>query len=125
MVLAMRSGLELAIVSGRYSPATDTRMKDLGVKHVLQGMKDKVEMIEPLLNDLGVSFEQVAFMGNELLDIKLARKVGLPISPSDGSPQFLEVASYVTSIPGGNGAVREVLECYFEAVGIDPQSYII
>ncbi len=125
MVLAMRSGLELAIVSGRHSPATDTRMKDLGVKHVLQGMKDKVKMIEPLLNDLGVSFDRVAFMGNELLDIKLARKVALPIGPSDGSPLFLDIASYVTSKPGGNGAVREVLECYFEAVGIDPQSYVI
>ncbi|MCK4632112.1 MAG: phenylphosphate carboxylase subunit delta [candidate division Zixibacteria bacterium] len=125
MVLAMRSGLELAIVSGRCSPATDTRMKDLGVKHVLQGMKDKVEMIRPLLNDLGVSFDQVAFMGNELLDIKLARKVALSIGPSDGSPRFLDEASYVTSKPGGNGAVREVLECYFEAIGIDPQSYII
>jgi 3-deoxy-D-manno-octulosonate 8-phosphate phosphatase (KDO 8-P phosphatase) len=125
MVLAMRSGLEIAIVSGRHSPATDTRMKDLGVKHVLQGMKDKVEMIEPLLNDLGVSFDQVAFMGNELLDIKLARKVALSISPSDASPLFLDEARYVTSKPGGNGAVREVLEFYFEAVGIDPQSYVI
>lgn len=125
MVLAMRSGLELAVVSGRYSPATDTRMEDLGVKHVLQGMKDKVEMITPLLDDLGLSFEQVAFMGNELLDIKLARKVGLPIGAADGSPRYLENVAYVTGQPGGGGAVREVLECYFEAVGIDPQSYVI
>ena len=125
MVLAMRSGLELAVVSGRYSPATDTRMKDLGVKHVLQGMRDKVEMIEPLLNELGISFEEVAFIGNELLDIKLARKVGLPISPADGSPDFIEAASYITDKSGGNGAVREVLECYFEANGIDPESKIV
>ncbi|HKK20468.1 MAG TPA: hypothetical protein VJ983_03270, partial [candidate division Zixibacteria bacterium] len=56
MVLAMRAGLELAIVSGRYSPATDTRMKDLGVKHVLQGRSNKVEMIKPLLEQLGLQF---------------------------------------------------------------------
>ena len=55
MVLAMRAGLELAIVSGRHSVATDSRMKDLGVRHVLQDKKDKTEQIEPLLKKLGLS----------------------------------------------------------------------
>ena len=57
IVLAMRAGLEIAIVSGRYSPATDTRMKDLGVKHVLQEMKNKVSQITPLLEKLKINFE--------------------------------------------------------------------
>lgn len=125
MVLAMRSGLELAIVSGRYSPATDTRMKDLGVKHVLQGMKDKAEMIGPLLEQLGLTFDDVAFVGNEILDIDLASRVGLGIAVADSSPQLLEVADYVTENGGGKGAVREVIECYFEAANIDPTGLLV
>jgi 3-deoxy-D-manno-octulosonate 8-phosphate phosphatase (KDO 8-P phosphatase) len=125
IVLAMRSGLQIAVVSGRYSSATDTRMKDLGVKHVMQGMKNKVEMIDPLLKELGIQYSEVAFMGNELLDIPLAEKVDLPIAVADASHDYLNCVAYITSKNGGHGAVREVLECYFEAIGKDPKSYIV
>ncbi len=125
MVLAMKSGLELAIVSGRYSAATDSRMKDLGVKHVLQAKKDKVEQIAPLLNELGVAFEDVAFVGNEILDIKLARRVGLSVGVADSSPDLLDEVDYVTERNGGKGAVREVIECYFDAVGINPKDLVV
>lgn len=125
MVLAMRSGLELAIVSGRYSPATDTRMKDLGVTHVLQGKKNKVELIEPLLEKLQIGFHEVAFVGNELLDIGLAKRVGLPIGVRNSAPEYLEVVEYVTVQSGGAGAVREVIQLYFEAVGKNPIEYVI
>jgi 3-deoxy-D-manno-octulosonate 8-phosphate phosphatase (KDO 8-P phosphatase) len=124
MVLAMIQGLELAVVSGRYSPATDTRMKDLGIKHVLQGRKDKCKMIEPLLEQLGITYSEVAFVGNELLDIKLARSVGLPIAVADANDDLKDVVSFVTDEEGGKGAVREILECYFEAVGVDPKSLV-
>jgi 3-deoxy-D-manno-octulosonate 8-phosphate phosphatase (KDO 8-P phosphatase) len=116
----MRSGLELAIVSGRYSQATDTRMKDLGIRHVLQGMTDKVDMIKPLLEQLNLSFDDIAFVGNEILDIKLARVAGLGIAVADSSPELLEAADYVTDRAGGRGAVREIIECYFEAVNVNP-----
>ena len=124
MVLAMRSGLELAIVSGRYSAATDSRMTDLGVKHVLQGKKDKVEMIRPLLDQLQIGFSEVAFVGNELLDISLAKKVGLSIAVADSARELLEVVAYVTERRGGDAAVREILEAYFEAAGLDPREMI-
>jgi 3-deoxy-D-manno-octulosonate 8-phosphate phosphatase (KDO 8-P phosphatase) len=124
IVLAMRAGLEIAVVSGRYSPSTDTRMKDLGVKHVLQGMKDKVNMLAPVLEELGISFAEVAFVGNELLDIKLAQRVGLPIAVADAVDDLKEVAAYVTENAGGHGAVREVLQGYFDATGVDPKEFI-
>lgn len=125
MVLAMRSGLELAVVSGRKSAATETRMKDLGIKHVLQGAKSKVAQIEPLLQKLGLGLEQVAFVGNELLDINLMRRVGIGIAVADAAPVVIETAEYVTEHPGGGGAVREILECYFEAVGKSPQDFVL
>ncbi len=125
IVLAMRAGLEIAIVSGRYSPATDTRMKDLGVKHILQGMKDKVEMITPLLKELKLTFDDIAFVGNEILDIKLAERSSIGIAVADSSPEMLDAADYVTKKSGGKGAVREIIECYFEAVSIDPKEFLI
>ncbi|UCE25883.1 MAG: HAD hydrolase family protein [Candidatus Zixiibacteriota bacterium] len=125
IVLALRSGLEVAIVSGRYSPATDTRMRDLGVKHVLQGMKDKVDMITPLLEQLNLGFDDIAFVGNEILDIKLANLAGIGIAVADSSPELLEAADYVTERGGGKGAVREVVECYFEATGINPGGLLV
>jgi 3-deoxy-D-manno-octulosonate 8-phosphate phosphatase (KDO 8-P phosphatase) len=124
MVLAMRAGLELAIVSGRHSSATDTRMKDLGVKHVLQGRSNKVEMIKPLLEQLGLQFSDIAFVGNEILDIQLVQQAGVGIAVADSSDDLLAVADYVTEKPGGCGAVRELIECYFEAVQRDPKSFL-
>ena len=125
IVLAMRAGLEIAIVSGRYSPATDTRMKDLGVTHVLQGKRNKVELIEPLLKDLKTTFEDVAFVGNEILDIGLAQRVGLSIAVADSCSDLLAEVDFVTQANGGKGAVREVLEHWFEAVKMDPKSFLI
>ena len=125
MVLAERSGLPIAIVSGRYSEATNTRMKDLGIRHVLQGMKDKVKQITPLLEKLNLGFEQVAFVGNEILDISLAEEVGLAIAVADSSPELIEIVDYVTTKTGGNGAVREVIECWFEAINKDPKSFLV
>ncbi|MDH3890196.1 MAG: HAD hydrolase family protein [candidate division Zixibacteria bacterium] len=120
MALSMRAGLELAIISGRYSAATDTRMKDLGVKHVLQGKKNKVIHIEPLLSEMGLDFSDIAFVGNEILDIGLAKKAGLSIAVADSAKELIEVVDYVTVKNGGMGAVREVIEGYFEATNQNP-----
>jgi len=125
MVLAMRSGLELCIVSGRYSAATDSRMKDLGIKHVLQARKEKIAQIEPLLEELKIDFKQVAFVGNEILDIKLAQRVGLSVAVAESAPELLEVVDFVTDRTGGQGAVRELLECYFKAVGEEAMDYLL
>lgn len=124
IVLAMRAGLEIAIVSGRYSPATDTRMKDLGVTNVLQGQKDKVSMLTPLLERLHIGFDEVAFVGNDLLDLKLARAVGLPIAVADAVDEMQAASMWVTRKKGGFGAVREILTMYFEAIGKDPKEFI-
>ena len=124
MKLAMRSGLPIAIVSGRYSPATDTRMKELGVKYVLQGKADKPSMLAPLLVELGIDCADVAYMGDELLDLSIGRKVGLPIAVKNAAREFKSIAKYITKNNGGEGAVREVIECYFEAVGKNPEEYI-
>jgi len=125
IVLAIRSGLEVAVVSGRKSEATTTRMKDLGVKHVLQQMLDKRKQIAPLLEKLNIKHSEVAFIGNEILDIGLAREVGLSIAVADSARELLDEVDYVTEAKGGCGAVREVIKAYFEGNGIDPASHLL
>lgn len=124
IVLAMRAGLEIAIVSRRPSPATTTRMKDLGVKHVLQDHMDKIKLITPLLKQLKIDFEHIAFIGNEIMDIGLAEKAGIGIAVADSSNELINAVDFVANKNGGDGAVREILEYYFEAVGKDPKSFL-
>ena len=124
MVLAMRAGLEIAIVSRRYSKATESRMKDLGVKHVLQEHKDKVQMLQPLLENLDLDYNQIAFIGNEIMDVSLVKKAGIGIAVADSAPKLIDNADFVTIKTGGNGAVRELLEYYFEAVDKDPEEFL-
>ncbi|MDZ4723814.1 MAG: HAD hydrolase family protein [candidate division Zixibacteria bacterium] len=123
MTLALRAGLIIAIVSGRKSEATEVRMKALGVKYILQGSEDKLALFTPLLEKLTISVTDVAYMGNELLDIPIAEKVGLPIAVAGSTQRLIDVSSYVTEKVGGKGAVREVLEYYFEAINKDPLEY--
>jgi len=125
IVLALRSGLEIAVVSGRPSPATITRMKDLGVKHILQKKFDKRKQIKPLLKKLKLSLDQVAFVGNEILDIGLAKEVGLSIAVKDSARELIEVVDYVTTQKGGEGAVREVIKAYFKGLNIDPTEHLV
>ena len=100
-------------------------MKDLNVKHVLQGQKDKVAMIKPLLVELGIPFDQTAFVGNEILDIKLADEVGLSIAVADSAPELVDRVDYITENDGGKGAVREVIQAWFASRDIKAESLIV
>ncbi len=125
IALAIRSGLEIAIVSGRPSEATTSRMKDLGIKYILQDRMDKRKQIAPLLEKLGLDLSRVAFVGNEILDIGLACEAGLSIAVADSAEELLQVVDYVTAAKGGCGAVREVIKAYFKGNNLDPTSYLI
>ncbi|MFQ5607910.1 MAG: KdsC family phosphatase [Candidatus Zixiibacteriota bacterium] len=124
MVLAMRAGLEFVVVSGRPSEATTSRMRDLGVKHVLQAPENKAQLIQPTLAKLNIEFADVAFVGNEILDLPLLRKVGLPIAVADSSRETIREVEYVTRAPGGRGAIKEVIEAYLCAHNLDPELLI-
>ncbi|MBN4076280.1 HAD hydrolase family protein, partial [Gemmatimonas aurantiaca] len=106
MALAMRTELELVVISGRPSEATTTRMNDLGVKHVLQAPINKAELIKPTLEKLGIDYADIAFIGNEILDFPLLRVAGLKMAVLDAAPQVLDEVDYVTASPGGRGALR-------------------
>jgi 3-deoxy-D-manno-octulosonate 8-phosphate phosphatase (KDO 8-P phosphatase) len=117
MRMALDGGLELAILTGRLSGVVEHRMRDLGVRHVVQGRRDKGLAVLELLEQTGYHGEQAAFVGDDIVDLPAMRRVGLAIAVADAHPLVREHAHWCTRAPGGRGAVREVCEGLLEAQG--------
>lgn len=111
------SGVEIAIITGRTSRCVAARAESLGIKHVFQGVEDKLEIMIRLLDTLKLSRDSAAYMGDDVVDLMVMRHVGLSISVPE-SPQLVrEHSNYVTQCRGGNGAVREACELIMSAQG--------
>ena len=117
LVLLHRAGLRTAIITGRTSRAVEWRARDLGVTHVLQGRLKKTEAFEELLAGSDLRPDETACMGDDVTDIPLMRRCALGIAVADASADTLAAADYVTRLPGGFGAVREVCELILKAQG--------
>ena len=117
LVLLHRAGLRTAIITGRTSRAVEWRARDLGVTHVLQGRLKKTEAFEELLAGSDLRPDEMACMGDDVTDIPLMRRCSLGIAVADASADTLAAADYVTRLPGGFGAVREVCELILKAQG--------
>jgi 3-deoxy-D-manno-octulosonate 8-phosphate phosphatase (KDO 8-P phosphatase) len=126
IVLAMRAGLEVVIMSNRPSEATTTRMNDLKVKHVIQERGDKARIVKEYFeNNLpAIDMADAAYMGNDILDITLLNLVGLKLTVADAYDEVKAIVDYVTTKKGGHGAVREVLELYFQGRGQNPADFL-
>lgn len=111
------TGVETAVISGRSSPAVSLRMESLGITHVYQGRQDKRGAFEELLAVLNLAPEQVAHVGDDLLDLPLIRRVGLAVAVADAHPSVRGYAHWITELPGGAGAAREVCDLVMEAQG--------
>jgi 3-deoxy-D-manno-octulosonate 8-phosphate phosphatase (KDO 8-P phosphatase) len=117
IVLMHRAGLSTGLISGRSSTLVERRARELGMKHVRQGTWDKVKDYEELLTEAGVSEEESAFIGDDVTDIPLMHRAGFAVAVADAVPETLAAAHYVTRLPGGFGAVREVCELILKAQG--------
>jgi 3-deoxy-D-manno-octulosonate 8-phosphate phosphatase (KDO 8-P phosphatase) len=111
----LAAGIEVAIISGRASPAVDRRMAELGVTRLVQGCHDKAAALLKLLAETGIEARQAAFLGDDTPDLPPMRMVGLPAAVADAHPAALEAAAWVSTLPGGRGAVREFCEMLLEA----------
>jgi 3-deoxy-D-manno-octulosonate 8-phosphate phosphatase (KDO 8-P phosphatase) len=117
-VLMRTAGIPVAWVSGRHSEATTMRARELRVEDVLQvGGPDKVEALGALLARRRIAWEDTAFVGDDLADLQVLRRVGLPIAVANAVEEVKAVAAYVTRTAGGHGAVREVVEMLLKARG--------
>ena len=116
IVAADRVGLEIAWVSGRHSEATALRASELGVDDVIQASDGrKIPPMAALLDRKGISWDQVAFLGDDLADLPVLRRVGLPLAVANAVPEVEAAARHVTASSGGHGAVREVIEWLLRA----------
>jgi 3-deoxy-D-manno-octulosonate 8-phosphate phosphatase (KDO 8-P phosphatase) len=121
-VLMREAGLPVVWVSGRHSEATSARARDLGVEEVLQvpGPR-KLEALGTLLERRGITWEETAFVGDDLADLPVLRRVGLPIAVANAVAEVQAAAVFVTRAAGGHGAVREVVEAILKARGRWPE----
>lgn len=108
-------GVEVAVISAKGSAALDKRMQDLGVKHFYPATKDKLVVLSALLSDLGIDWSQVAYVGDDIIDLKVMRHVALAVSPADGYKLVRDYAHWVTDAAGGKGVAREVADLILSA----------
>lgn len=117
--IARPAGITPIIITGRTSSMVLNRCKELGIDLVYQGVQDKMPMLQQVLEDLGGSLGQVAYIGDDMNDYDCMQQVqaagGLVGAPADAVAQVNNIADYVTSRDGGKGAVREFIEWLVEA----------
>lgn len=111
------AGIELAVISGRRSAAVTHRMDGLGIRHVYQGHRDKLPPFFDLLQKTGIQPGEVAYVGDDVVDLPVMLQVGLAIAVADAHPLVKQHVHWQTPSPGGRGAARDVSELILEAQG--------
>ena len=106
--------IDVAIITGRESNIVKTRMSALGIKHIYQGKEDKLSVYQHLLKELNLSEEQVAYIGDDVVDLPVIKDCGLGVAVKDAHPLVLQGADFITTVKGGYGAVREVCDLFLQ-----------
>ena len=115
VVVMMMSGVEVAIITSKKSGAVRHRAEELKIKRFHEGIKKKTEPYEEMLKEMNITDAQVAYVGDDLVDLSMMKRVGLPIAVGDAVEDVKQHAAYVTKARGGYGAVREVAEMILKA----------
>ena len=116
--MLLKYGVEVAIITGRTSRVVEHRMANLGITHVYQGKLDKLPAYEELRTRLGISPEETAYVGDDVVDLPVMRRVGLAIAVQDAHPLVRRHSHWQTPSTGGRGAARDVCEMLMEAKGV-------
>jgi 3-deoxy-D-manno-octulosonate 8-phosphate phosphatase (KDO 8-P phosphatase) len=111
-------GTEVAIITGRTSQVVEHRMANLGIEHLYQGKLDKLPAYEELAAKLGIPASETAYVGDDVVDLPVMRRVGLAIAVQDAHPLVRAHSHWQTPSPGGRGAARDVCELLMEAKGV-------
>jgi len=112
-----KAGVEVGIITARKSEALERRARDLSLTMLYQGIRNKASLLQEILTEMELSADQVAYMGDDWLDLCLLTKVGLALGVADATPEVRNVVHYLADNPGGCGAVREVCDLIIEAKG--------
>ncbi|CAG1021339.1 3-deoxy-D-manno-octulosonate 8-phosphate phosphatase (KDO 8-P phosphatase) [Patescibacteria group bacterium] len=115
--LLQKTGVAVAVISGRKSETVERRMKQLGIELIYQGYENKISAFEEILEKIAITPEQAAHVGDDLLDLPLMKRVGLAIAVRDANFAVKQYADWCTTLTGGCGAVREVCDLIMQAQG--------
>ena len=117
MVMLQQTGVQIAIITGRTSEVVRIRMASLGIEHVYQGKRDKLPAYEELKQATGLNDAQIAYVGDDVVDLPVMTRVGLAIAVQDAHALAKQHAHWVTPSGGGRGAAREACEMIMDAQG--------
>ena len=117
MKLAQKAGLRIGVISGRSTRSATLRLAGLEVDFVMQGISDKGAALESLSRQAGVSLSQIAYLGDDIIDLPALKRCGFPVAVNDAVAEVKAVAAYTTQAVGGRGAVRETIELILRAQG--------
>ncbi len=115
----IRMGKKAAIVTGRRSKIVERRAKELGINYLYQGVKNKLEILEKIREDLKIEHKNIAAIGDDLNDYNMLKTVGRSFAPADASEYVRELCDTVLYNSGGHGAVREMIECIVKDNGLE------
>jgi len=113
--LLMENGVDFAVLTGRSNAATERRAQELGITHVVQGVKDKLKAYQVLKSLYRLEDKEIACIGDDLQDLPILKLAGLSIAVPNSTSQVRDMAHYITKRRGGEGAIREVCELILEA----------
>lgn len=115
--MLQRNGVEIGIITGRTSAVVDIRARELGISIVYQGALRKLESYDDVKLKTGLDDSQIAYMGDDIVDVPVMRRVAFSAAPADALPEVRQLADYVTTCAGGKGAVREICDMIIRARG--------
>lgn len=115
--MLQRAGLQVGFLTGRRSKVVEYRAAELGVSLVRQGSKDKLKDYEEMRAELALGDSEIAFAGDDVVDLPVMRRVGLALAPADSVEEVQSVAHYICRHRGGHGAVREIVELILKGQG--------
>lgn len=116
--MLQRCGIEVGIITGRTSIVVDIRAKELGIELVYQGALKKLDSYEEIKLKTGLTDNQIAYIGDDVIDVPVMRRVAFAAAPADGLHEARNAAHYVTCCGGGKGAVREVCDLIIKGRGL-------
>ncbi len=111
----VKNGYDIGIITGRQSPFVLKRAKDLGIQHVYQNKLEKIPAFEELRNQLNLNYDQIAYMGDDWIDMPILKLVGCAACPKDAMPCVKEVCNFFSQYDGGCGAARELCDAIWNA----------
>jgi len=118
LTLAVTAGLRTGVITGRSSAALRRRCKELDIEFVYEKQGHKIAAYEDVLRKTGAKESEVAFLGDDLPDLMVMRRVGLSVAVANAAPEVRRAADYRTKAPGGKGAAREVVELILKSKGV-------